>query len=54
MAQVQDASVARAIFVTALTRPEPGSPTISRDDGIRLAKHILRFCNVCTKANIKV
>lgn len=54
MAQSQDLSVARAVFITGLLRSEPRVSGISRDDATLLARAILRMCNICTTTNIKV
>ena len=54
MAQAQDMSVARAVFISGLLRSEPNAPEISRDDATLFARTLLRTCNVCTTSNIKV
>ena len=54
MAQTQDISVARAVFISALLRSERSAPEISRDDATLFAKALLKTCNICTTSNIKV
>ena len=54
MAQTQDLSVSRAVFITALLRQDAGAADIARDDATLFARAILRTCNICTSANIKV
>jgi hypothetical protein len=54
MAQTQDISVARAVFVSTLLRSDRAAPEISRDDATLFAKTVLKTCNVCTTSNIKV
>ena len=54
MAQTQDISVARAVFISALLRSERSAPEISRDNATLFAKALLKTCNICTTSNIKV